>query len=887
MVRSAAATVPDRPLRLPLLFGLFFVSGASGLIFEILWIRALGLQFGTTTPAIATVLAAFMGGLALGNLLFGPRADQHPAPLKLYRKIEIGIGLSGLATAALLLRGDGLLQPLAGLVAEAGALATPLRLLLFGGLLLVPTTLMGATLPVMARSLVRGGVTGRTMGQLYAINTAGAVAGALLPDLLLVPRIGLLATACVAAAGNLGVAAVVGFAGLPTSTPPRPAGAPRSLTARLPIFLYGVSGFCAMGYEILWSRVHHHFSMGQVASFAVLLATFLVFLSIGSLVATPLADRSRRPVVTAAALLALTGPAAFLPIVGIGAWAEHFNRLLPSIRGVHRAAPSDVLALALGSAVWLEAAACLLMGAAFPFLAAATVREGDAGRGTGRLLASNTLAGVGGSVVACFVLLPALGVQASLLLLAAVATATGGLAVLLCKPVDRRLGLAAAVAVVAVGLCSTAVPQDLLRRSYFAAFHGADTRIEVLTEGPTTTAAVARRYRFDQPAYLLLLTPGVTMSDTQLGAKRYMGLMGHLPMALSDDASEALLICYGVGNTARSLLSWPSLERLDVVDISSEVLDSSDRFAEVHGGIDPLADPRVEVHIDDGRQHLLTSGRRYDAITSEPPPPTDAGVVNLYTREYYTAVRDALKPGGVLAQWLPLFQLTSDESEAIVAAFTAEFEHTALWYGYSHQWVLIGSDRPIEPGAGWRRLQEPTVRADLELIGADPDSLADEQLQDDAGLRVVASRGSALTDDRPTLQYPRRGLAGQVEVPEGLVAPGRLLAERLPALSLPDKVERERASAAAFAPTLAADPGDRQVLSLLRIGEDWSTPAEAHVAAGGGETKALLVLARRALYAGRFAEAEALLERIDSATMDERWYELLLAGARDELWPPP
>ena len=146
------------------------------------------------------------------------------------------------------------------------------------------------------------------------------------------------------------------------------------------------------------------------------------------------------------------------------------------------------------------------------------------------------------------------------------------------------------------------------------------------------------------------------MSDTQLGAQRYMGLMGHLPLLLSEERSEALLICYGVGNTARSLLSHSSLDRLDVVDISPEVLSMSARFSPVHGG-DPLADPRVEVRVEDGRQHLLATSRRYDVITSEPPPPTDAGVVNLYTQEFNAAARQALKPGGVLAQWLPLFQL--------------------------------------------------------------------------------------------------------------------------------------------------------------------------------------------------------------------------------------
>jgi spermidine synthase len=333
-----------------------------------------------------------------------------------------------------------------------------------------------------------------------------------------------------------------------------------------------------MGYEVLWSRVHHHWSMGQVSSFAVLLAVFLVFLSLGSWLATPLADKPKRPLVPAALLLAATGPAAVAPILLADRWAEAFNRLLPSIRGVHRAAPGEALALALANSIFLEAVACTLMGAAFPLLAAAAIRQGDAGRATGGLYASNTLAGVAGSVLAGFVLLPLLGVQTALLLLAVAAAIVGLAALTWMRPLPRLSITAAAVALVSLLAVGAALPADHLRSAYFASFHGADVTIEELREGTTTTAAVARRQRFSQPAYLQLLTPGVTMSDTQIGAQRYMGLMGHLPLLYSDEGTEALLICYGVGNTARALLSHPGLERLDVVDIASEVLGMSARF---------------------------------------------------------------------------------------------------------------------------------------------------------------------------------------------------------------------------------------------------------------------------------------------------------------------
>ena len=861
---------------LALLLALVFVSGAAALMAEILWVRGLGLQFGTSAPAIATVLAAFMGGLALGNLVVGPRADRHPHPLQLVRRVEVGIGLTGLAVSLLLLRGDVILHPLARLLADAGAARTPLRLLLFGGVMLVPATLMGGTLPALARILMRGGVPGRAMGTLYAVNTLGAVAGALLPDLWLIPTVGLTVTALIAAAGNLVVAGALGLLPL-RALGPAPTVARR--LPRLPLVLYGASGLCAMGYEVLWSRVHHHWSMGQAASFAVLLAVFLVALSVGSWLAAPWADRARRPTAVAAALLALTGPAAFAPILFADRWSEAYNRLLPSIRGVHRATPFEAIALATANSLFLEGTACLLMGAAFPFLAAAVVQHDDPGRATGRLVASNTLCGVVGSVLAGFVLLPLLGVQAALLILAALSLGVGGVALLMLWPRLPAVGLLVPAALLLV--VGARLPPDHLRAAYFASFHGADTHILELREGVTTTAAVARRLRYGEPAHLQLLTPGVTMSDTQVGAQRYMGLMGHLPLLHSTEASEALLICFGVGNTARALLSHPTLTRLDVVDIAEEVLGMSGRFAEVHGS-DPLDDPRVEVLVEDGRQHLITTARRYDVITAEPPPPTDAGVVNLYTREFYATARARMKPGGVLAQWLPLFQLAEAESAAIIAAFVAEFPHTALHYGYRTQWILLGSDAPLTVDADvWRgRLAAPSVDADLVRIGAAGlDALLDTRLQDDAGLRRAMRDVAPLTDDLPTLQYPRVGLAGHVEVPAGLVGRTSPVIDALPALTVRPFALRALLLARGLGPALAADPDDPHLQSLLRVGRDWSRPARVHRARGGGDPDAAFVLARLAWHQGRWEDALEQLDRIDPAGVDPVEHALLRGGA--------
>lgn len=892
--------------RVPLLYLLVLLSGASGLVFEIVWIRALGRHFGTTAPAVTTVLAAFMGGLALGNVLIGRRADRSARPLALYRWLEIGIAASGLGVSLVLLRADPVLDALARATAAAGGASVLVRFAVFGLLMLVPTTLMGGTLPVLARALVSSGASGRVVGALYAVNTAGAVLGVLAPDFLLVPAVGLTLTACVAAAGNAMAAAGVGLVGggtFPVERETPPAGpVPRRAAA-----LFAVSGFCAMGVEVLWSRLLENWTASVVTSFAILLAVFLLFLALGSALTSRLADRVASPLSWAAACLAATGPAVVLPLAFVFDWRAFELELVPPAGGlVQRAGLAQNSLDALLHALYLEGAACLVMGAAFPFFAAAAVRAGAAGRETGRLVALNTLAGVVGSAVAGFVLLPHLGVQMGALVLASLASAIACAVGFTTGRVGRAPALVTAVALAVVLGCALLLPRDHVRRSYFA---GKSGELLSIREGPTTTAAVALQRWYGQPAYLELKTPGISMSDTRFGSQRYMGLMGHLGAFLAREPRAALLICYGVGNTARSLLAHPDLERLDVVDIASEVIASSPSFAGVHGG-DPLRDPRVEVFVDDGRAHLVTRERSYDVITSEPPPPVNAGVANLYSREYYALARGRLAPGGVLTQWLPIFQLSEDETASIVAAFAAELPHTALFYGYWYQWILVGSDAPlaIDPAAWERRAALPGVAADLERIGVEgAGDLIASFLRTDAGLRAAVADARPVTDDRPSIQYPRERLGLPPAVPAGLVgdpadvrellAPGaqRDALERLaPFLSttrrvleaLPHSGTRpqeldELLYDARVQRALAGRGAHTATLALSNVGDDRATLARAALEAGSQDLEARLTVLLRAYLEGDWADAQARLEAFEAFRQGApaRWW-LLLGGCR-------
>ena len=907
-MRIRARVFVGETAKLPLLYALFFISGGSGLIFEILWIRSLGLHFGTTTPAISTVLAAFMAGLALGNLLFGRRADRAEKPLRLYQGLEIGIGITGLAVSFFLLNDQGVFIWLARRVADLETLGTSLRFLVFFGLLLLPTTLMGGTLPVISRALVREGAPGKVVGGLYAINTAGAVVGVLIPDLFAIPAFGMLATAGIASLGNLVVALGVGRLEHSSSTPP-----PNAANGRapfLPLLLYTVSGFCSMAYEVIWSRVLQHWGSNRISTFSVLLAVFLVFLALGSWVAAKFADRVRDPLVVAAVLLVASAPCALLPIIGADAAPALFHDWLsPFGTGMRRVSPSYDFFFALLTSAYLEGAACFLFGAALPFLASASVTMKAAGSVTGSLYAANTMAGVVGSLAVGFFLLPALGSQGTMIAVAVLAACVGVTVLVIKAGALRPVTLVTGSVALAALVAGVSLPRDHLRTAFFGG-----AQIERINEGPTTTAALSIRRFHGEEAYRELLTPGVLMSDTRLGSRRYMGLMGHLPLLFSADGSEALVICYGTGNTARSLLSYQALRHLDVVDISREVLSFAGDFSSPHG-TSPLEDERVEVHIDDGRQFLQTSGRRYDVITLEPPPPTSAGVVNLYSREFYRAAKGAMRPGGVLAQWLPVFQLSSEESLSIIASFTAEFASTALFYAYGWQWVLLGSDRPlrIDLDLWQQRLGHSEIMADLESIGVQglPDLLA-SFMQDDTGLRLMSESAEPVTDNHPSIQYSRRGLR-HVEPPVGALAP------RTKVFDLIDGVEQLMADHELFRSTrrafAAADivhtampearigppearelvygslvfsaiyyqPGSLHLLALVRVGPDRVIPAQRSIDRGHVEPEALMTLARHAFYLRHWEEALTLFRRIPSEDVHEPTYWMLRGGVERAL----
>ena len=895
------------------------LSGCAGLSFELLWLRALGRHFGTTAPALATVVATFMAGLGLGNWLFGARADRHPRPFALYRRLELGIAVTGLGVSWLVLREGAWLDAWSRLSEHAGPLSGAMRALILSALMLVPATLMGGTLPVLSRALSPPGRAAEGLSLLYACNTLGAIGGALVPDFVLIPRYGLTLAAFATAGCNLcvvlGMLALDATGGLPSGAQARDSAAeddshvePLQRSAELrvqravAVTLTATSGFAGMALEVLWTRTVQHWTAALVTSFGVLLAVYLAALALGALATRNLADRSPHPLRAASLLLGATAVATLAPIAGAYGWRDLERAVWPRPSELRRLGLANEAVDALLHASYLEAMPCLLMGASFPFVATWFLRNGRAGVSTGRLLTTNTLAGVLGALLMSFAALPALGQQRSYygvaLLLGAVAAVCSSL--LAVRWPQRVSGALALSLVVALAL---ALPNDAILRTHFRS----GSHVVAVREGSTTTAAAALRLAYGQPYYAELLTPGVSMSNTGPPARRYMSMMAHAAMFSARGRERALLICYGVGNTARALLSHRTLGQLDVVDISREVLSLAPKFARALGD-NPLRDPRVHVFVDDGRHHLIVHERRYDVITAEPPPPNHAGVVNLYSREFYRLAKSRLAPGGVITQWLPVFELSNAEARAMIAAFVAELPHTALLYGYKQHLILIGSRAPLAVDTARAALEarEPALAHNLRWSGiGDLNDLLGSVLKTDADLRREVSGTTPVTDDLPSIQYPYEDVAHATSYTAGLAPSARhafalldpsaddvtragaLAASlstvaALAALPLYQLQGLERAElllGRVLAPALHARPDNAGLWTLLGLDPDHLRAAEAAVKqAGAPHREALWTLARRAFYDGDYRLALERLDALKPAHDERALHALLRAG---------
>jgi predicted membrane-bound spermidine synthase len=746
----------------PLVAVAVFLSGASALVLETLWFRQAGLALGSGVWATSVVLASFMAGLALGNGLAARYGARVGRPLSAYALLEVLVAFTGVGLVfAWPLLGTQLTPLFRAMLAAPVALNST-RLAIAFALMLLPAAAMGATLPLLARACGPAEpALGRLLGRLYGWNTLGAVLGALSAEVFLVGRYGIRGTALVAGALSLTAAALaLALSRRPAlrgGAEPAPASASSEPVPWRPLGAAFLCGAALLALEVVWFRFLSMFLAGTSLTFVLMLAVVLLGIGCGGFAAAawlradPGAARYLRPTLAAAGASTVVTYAAFAGIDGLQTLAS---------------SPQRVLGLGLR----LMLPVSLLSGVAFTLLGQSChAGRRDEARTVGRLTLANTLGALVGSVAGGFLLLPLLGMERSL---AVLALAYGAAALLVPGPgpLPSAGRVAQACVLACYALALALFPFGLMERRYFAAlgqrFGGDGGRIVAVREGATETLVYMRRDLALEPPVYRLVTNGFSMSGTTLGSRRYMSLYAWWPAAVHPDLRRALLISYGVGVTARALTSLPSLERIDVVDTSRDVLEMG-RLAQPTLA-DPLADGRVRVHVEDGRQYLQTTEARYDLITGEPPPPHAAGVVNLYTLEYFRLLQARLAPGGIVTYWLPVDQLSAADTRAILSAFCGAFADCSLWAGSGLDWMLAatnGAPGPMTEQAFSRPWSDLRIRHALSDVGVElPEQLGALFIGDAAYLRQIADGEPPLVDD-----FPRRIMAnavhGQAVVP--------------------------------------------------------------------------------------------------------------------------
>ncbi len=764
----------------PWLYALFFLSGVSGLLYEVVWLRQLTRVLGYTVYASATVLAAFMAGLALGSLVGGRFIDRSRQPLRVYGLLELGIGLAAPLTLAL---PEGLV-PIYRAVTQvvdgsrSGLTATQVVVALL--VLLLPSTLMGATLPTLcAFGARRGADFGRLAGTLYALNTLGAVVGVVSAGFVLIGEVGETRTVMLGAAlnGAAGLGALLlarreaaaGSIRPPPDHRVLPSLSPAS--GRLVLACFALSGCITLANEVVWARLLALYQGTSVYAFSAMLAVLLAGMALGSLSGARLLHRWSDPLRALALLQLALGLAnlAALHLFDAGA------ALKPDLVGGRN----------LSWLVWAPFALVgpwgVLAGVTFP-VAAQCYRAGSElpGRRVALLYTWNTVGSIAGALAAGFVLIPLLGAGRSGATLAA-GNLLLGLVLLAAHPPGYWWASSWLVRVPSLVWCGVLVATvgdpyyRLLERQMHQAL-GPVTLYRHTEEAAGTTTAFGRPMSGAGAEELWVNGHGMT------GRFTATKLMAHLPIWLAEEPRDLLVICFGMGTTARSASRHEGL-RVWAVELVPAVLEC---FGHYHAdGTSLLARPNFRVAVDDGRNFLLMHSRRYDVITIDPPPPLySAGAVNLYSREFFQLCLERLQPGGVVCLWVP--PGNEGEVKMILRTFLEVFPHVSAWQGPDlglDGLFLLGSRRLL--GRGDEKIRkgygQAAVVADLlewSNVCDRPEKILDLYVAEGQDLRGFVSSSPVITDDCPYTEFPLwRALFAQAEYHQQLT--GRRLQEVL------------------------------------------------------------------------------------------------------------
>lgn len=753
------------------LIGLCFIlSGATGLIYEVLWARMLGLVFGATTLAVSTVLAAFMGGLALGSALAGKLAQRIKKPLSTYGLIEIGIAVYALLVP-FLFRWIDHVYALIWQQFHPGPFTFSLwRFVLSGLVLLVPTTLMGATLPVLSAALVRSsGRDSNSVTRLYACNLAGAILGTLAAGFVLLPALGVRTTIAVAAVLNVivGVIAII----LQRQTNARPdynedPVNPENAENPVTNFWYLAalaSGFVTISAQVSWTRTLTMIIGSSTYAFSIVVALFLIGLAIGAWLVTR-KDRSprlRSGILKVEALTALSLLLSLYVLNQIPALLINLGLRL------HVSSWAGLLALQILSATLLVLVPAVLMGMVMPLvLVWASSDQARAVARVGRSYAVNTIGAIAGAFITGFILIPKTSTRFTLvfaavccLVVAAVAYQPAGR-----DPALKRSLLMGSIPVLVIVLFIIAPPMNVADLSIGAY----DSLVRVLAqtregvkddaqaagpnghellmyqEGPTATVSVRR----DRDTVSMAINGRTNASDSIYDMPTQV-MLGQLPLLVAPKIDNGLIIGYATGVTVGAMLQSP-VQSVTCVELEPGTVAGSQFFNHVNNR--PLDDSRTTLIIDDARTFLRVTPNRYDIIVSEPSHPWVPGVANLFTQEFFELGKARLSDDGIWVQWVQIYQLSTESLRSVLATYYKVFPHVLVFrvggLNKGKDVLLVGSNRALNFDRLSERIRDPRIAAELARVGLKSEAdIRSWYVCDESRLGPAVAGGKINTDD--------------------------------------------------------------------------------------------------------------------------------------------
>ena len=738
------------------------------LVYQVMWLRLLALVFGVTVYAASTVLAGFMAGLGIGSFAAGRLATRITRPLAAFGIAEALVGITAFASPMVLDALTRLWVTIHPSLPQSLAVITIIRFVVAFLVLIVPTSLMGATLPLVIKSAVaREERIGGRIGLLYAINTTGAIVGALVAGFYLISEVGVHLSFQMAALGNIviGLVALAAAYAMPAQ-PAKPApsavegrAATALLTAgqrQIVLWTFFISGVMSLALEIIWFRMLVVFLRPTAYAFTIMLACVLAGIALGSALAAPILRMRGRWLPVLAVIQALIGVAAVLS----------FNALTRNQAAIDVATPwfaamglNTYLAPLVASSLVAMLPTMLLLGMAFPIglsLWAGDDTSDETSRRVGAFYSLNVFGAILGSVVAGFFLLPAIGTRSSLIVVSALATSSS--IALAWSQRRARPTFAYAVAGLApvlfgAGAYFAVDPFDVA----FERFHRRETLVW-RQEGVQTTVAVHDRP--GNPPMRVMFLDGNHQANNSPGTAFIHHRIGALPVMLHPAPTTALVIGLGGGATPGAVARHNV--DVDVVELSAAVVAGSEFFKDIN--FDLLSRPNVHLHVDDGRNFMMMGRKKYDVITADIILPRHAGAGALYSKEYYELVRHSLAEGGLAMQWNGADSMT--EYKLLLRTFVSVFPYTTLW---AEGGLMLGSTKPFtisQSAYDARRRGFDLLKWDLatlkRIYSAGPEEIRE----------FLGPDGPLLTDDKPVIEYflslPKNDEPGRYTGPKGV-----------------------------------------------------------------------------------------------------------------------